>query len=384
MQKCDVLVIGGGPAGASLAYYLAKKNLSVVLVEKKKNIDWPVRCAEFVPANIAGLFDFKISGINNQVRTLETYSASGKKEKFRLIAQTAAPGFILDRQIFVNDIISKYENLGGKLLKCNKAVAVKHNSGYFIVTLSDTFSQNYLYIKTRIIAGADGPLSFTGKLMSAGIDAGRCSRIHSTNTTFMYAIQQNPAMLPDQPYCHRVFFAPYIRCGYGWIFPKTESINLGIGQDSASGLKNTLSVFINHLAFSGFLDPNLADFNKNKKITAITGIAPVSGIVEKPVSEGLILVGDAAGLCNPVTGAGIFNAIYSAAIASETILKALKHKNLKILEEIKQAYEKDLGPSINRAIERKALMTKNWGDYMSLVFPDLVKQSWVAFKDYWK
>ncbi len=34
--KCDVLVIGSGPAGASLAYYLAKKNLSVVLVEKKK------------------------------------------------------------------------------------------------------------------------------------------------------------------------------------------------------------------------------------------------------------------------------------------------------------------------------------------------------------
>ncbi|MBU4450455.1 MAG: hypothetical protein KKE35_04085 [Actinobacteria bacterium] len=105
--------------------------------------------------------------------------------------------------------------------------------------------------------------------------------------------------------------------------------------------------------------------------------------MEKPASEGLILIGDAAGLCNPVTGAGIFNAIYSARLASETILKALKHGDLKILAEIKQAYEKELGPSINRALERKALMTKNWKDYMP-AFPGLVRQSWVAFKDYWK
>jgi flavin-dependent dehydrogenase len=366
--------------------------------------------------------------------------ASSKKEKFRLIAQTAVPGFILDRHIFVNDIISKYENLGGKLLKCSKAIEVKHSSGCFVVTLRDTFSQNYLFIKTRIIAGADGPLSFTGKLISTGkfvsmdtgisIDTSAAlpedrsagadsssdtdvdsdisigleryhathSTISSTNSAFMYAIQQNPAILPDQPHCHKVFFAPYIRCGYGWIFPKTESINLGIGQDSASGLKDTLDVFINHLASCGFLDPDLtdlklgfadlnpglADFNSNKKTTTITGIAPVSGIVEKPVSGGLILVGDAAGLCNPVTGAGIFNAIYSASIVLETILKALKHKNLKILEEIKQVYKKEFGSSINRALERKVFMTKNWNDYMSPALPDLIRQSRVAFKDYWK
>ncbi len=427
IQKCDVLVIGSGPAGASLAYYLAKKNLSVVLVEKKKNIDWPVRCAEFVPANIAGLFDFKISGINNEVSILETYCASSKKEKFKLIAQTAAPGFILDRHIFVNDIISKYESLGGELLKCNKAIAVKYNSEHFIVTLSNTSSQKYSYIETRIIAGADGPLSFTGKIMSAGIsadiptslsvglhtgmsasadkslnidttDISRHSVMCSTNTSFMYAIQQNPAILPDQLYCHKVFFAPYIRCGYGWVFPKTKSMNLGIGQDSAAELKSTLNTFINHLILSGFLNPdpadlklnltdlnpNLADFDKNKKITAIAGIAPVSGIVEKPASQGLILVGDAAGLCNPVTGAGIFNAIYSARLASETILKALKHNDLRILAEIKQVYEKEFGSSINRALEKKTSMAKNWDGYMSPPFPDIVRQSWVAFKDYWK
>lgn len=426
IQKCDVLVIGSGPAGASLAYYLAKKNLSVVLVEKKKNIDWPVRCAEFVPANIARLFDFKISGINNEVSILETYCASSRKEKFKLITQTAAPGFILDRYIFVNDIVSKYESLGGKLLRCTKAIAVRHNSEHFIVTLGDTSSQNYSYIETRIIAGADGPLSFTGKIMSAGTsddipanlpvdlhtgtastdkslnmsitDISGHSVMRSINTVFIYAIQQNLAMLPDQLCCHRVFFAPYIRCGYGWIFPKTKSINLGIGQDSASGLKNTLNIFINHLILSGFLNqdlvdlklnladlnPDLSNFGKNKKTTVITGIAPVSGIVEKPASDGLILVGDAAGLCNPVTGAGIFNAVYSARIASEIILKSLKHGNLKILEEIKQVYEKEFGPSINRALGKKALMTKNWDEYISPSFPNLIRQSWVAFKDYWK
>jgi digeranylgeranylglycerophospholipid reductase len=213
------------------------------------------------------------------------------------------------------------------------------------------------------------------------------SVMRSANTAFMYAMQQNLAILADQPYCHRVFFTPYIRCGYGWIFPKTKSINLGIGQDSSTELKTNFNTFISHLVSCGFLNPDpadLTDFGKNKKTTVITGIAPVSGIVEKPASEGIILVGDAAGLCNPVTGAGIFNAVYSAEIAFETILKALKHKDLKILEEIKQVYEKEFGPSINRALGRKALMSKNWDEHVSPAFPDLIRQSWIAFKDYWK
>ncbi|HEX7560943.1 MAG TPA: hypothetical protein VF347_02015, partial [Candidatus Humimicrobiaceae bacterium] len=156
MLECDVFVIGCGPAGASLAWYLAQNNIKVIVAEKKKNLDTPVRCAGFVPINIAGLFDFKISGINNRSEYLETYAAENPSEKFHLISKISAPGFILDRDIFINDIASRFANAGGKLLKGTKVISAKHGPDGFTLDLLDMTSKNHLMAKARIIAGADG------------------------------------------------------------------------------------------------------------------------------------------------------------------------------------------------------------------------------------
>ena len=89
MLECDVFVIGCGPAGASLAWYLAQNNIKVIVAEKKKNLDRPVRCAGFVPINIAGLFDFKISGINNRLSTLKPMQPKTLLKSFILFLKSA-------------------------------------------------------------------------------------------------------------------------------------------------------------------------------------------------------------------------------------------------------------------------------------------------------
>lgn len=167
MLECDVIIIGGGPAGASLAYYLAGKGLDIILVEKKKYIDHPVRCAEFVPSNVVNLFDFKINGINNCIEILETYIAASFSEKFRLFKQTAAPGFVLDRDILVSNIISRFKKLGGTFFNNTRAISIKQQYGFLISTLFDNNSENYLTVKSIILAGADGPISFTGRIIGS-------------------------------------------------------------------------------------------------------------------------------------------------------------------------------------------------------------------------
>lgn len=52
MRKVDVLVVGGGPAGATCAYELADKGLKVLIVDIKRRIGTPVQCAEFVPIQL--------------------------------------------------------------------------------------------------------------------------------------------------------------------------------------------------------------------------------------------------------------------------------------------------------------------------------------------
>jgi digeranylgeranylglycerophospholipid reductase len=470
MLDCDVFVVGCGPAGASLALYLAQKNIKVVVAEKKKNLDIPVRCAGFVPVNIAGLFDFKIRGINNRTESLETYAAKNLSDKFHIIAKTSAPGFILDRDIFINDIALRFTASGGGLFKGTKVNSILQSPDGFILDLSDLASKNHLTVKAKIIAGADGPLSLVGRLMG------------SSNKSFIPAITQNPTIALKKTDCNKVFLAPYISCGYGWLFPKTDSINLGIGaflgqktigaknkdekklldsehytsyrdsnssvkdrdscnyntgKDAASNfisIKDTLADFIRHLKFSGILadkiNPQRPVFNNNST-QVVTGLIPDSGIVENPgIKDGFILCGDAAGLCNPITGAGIYNAVYSAKLASEIIAKALSSNDLNILQETKEIYNSQFGNSINRAL-RKKLMQKNnwprstseiddnahvtadmncWSEHMpntidswpehvpiaqnrsdfvykdsknNIEFLDLVRQTWVSFKDYW-
>jgi flavin-dependent dehydrogenase len=470
MLECDVFVIGCGPAGASLAYYLSQKNIKVIVAEKKKTLDKPVRCGGFVPVNIAGLFDFKISGVNNQTEFLETYCAKNPSEKFHLISKTRAPGFILDRDSFITDIASRFTKAGGKLLKGTKVISIQQSPGGFTLNLFDISSKNHLMAKARIIAGTDGPLSLIGRL------------IGSANKSFMPAMQQNPSMILKSADCSRVFFSPYISCGYGWLFPKTESVNLGVGaflehkttqtenivenrlidsgkpgngsdssnsgngRDSCNSriirstgsisisIKNILAAFTRHLEFSGIFADNInprqsifknncsiGDNNKenifqllpaeNKNdvkqagsletyrqfIPAVTGLVPDSGIVENPGSrEGFILCGDAAGLCNPVTGAGIYNAIYSAKLASESIVKSLNLNDLSILQEIKEIYNIQFGNSINRALRKKLMQKNNWPgpvpdaqnrygfDYKDTMnFSDLIRQTWISFRDYW-
>ena len=81
-QKSEVLIVGAGPAGAALAFYLAGEGIETTLIDKKKRIDTPLRCAEYVPRAIGRLFDRPISGINRSTVSMDT--------------------IIIDHQLFVN------------------------------------------------------------------------------------------------------------------------------------------------------------------------------------------------------------------------------------------------------------------------------------------
>ena len=405
MIECDVLIIGSGPAGASLAYYCKKNGLDTILVEKKKNVDRPVRCAEFVPANIVKLFDFKIAGINNQTDFMDTYI--GDSGGFEVIAKTKSPGFILDRDIFVKDLVTRFERDGGKFINCAKIISIEIPelidkninfvpecssafSNWVISTIFDRKKNAGFKIKAKIVVGADGPCSFIGKF------------IGSTNKNFVTATQERIKIkkrgIPETAKRNKIFFTPYLHCGYGWIFQKNGSMNIGVGLEfcnkfikylnntyvnSSIGLKDILTLFKEQLCRSNLVSREYLNLTYRE---VVTGLIPVSGIVEIPALRNFILVGDAAGLCNPVTGAGIFNAVYSSKLALKVILKAVKNNDVNIVSEIKNIYKTEFGQSIGRALEKRNYQRQNWLNSLesSSQFFNLIKQTWITFKDYWR
>jgi digeranylgeranylglycerophospholipid reductase len=136
----------------------------------------------------------------------------------------------------------------------------------------------------------------------------------------------------------------YAPGGYAWVFPKSKSMaNVGLGVR----LKHTKAP-IEYLKDFCNNDPRF----RNAKITKINGgICPVSGVLDKITMDGLILIGDAAGMLVPMTGAGIHSGIVSGNMAGKVAAEAVKSGDVsdRKLNEFRTEFDKYWGKRIKES-----------------------------------
>jgi len=388
--NCDVLIVGAGPAGASLAYYLSSLNLRAVLVERKNQPDIPVRCAELVPKNLFSLFKDKIDGINCEISRMMTFVNGVFKNEI------LSPSYMLDRQSFVSSLIEKFKENGGLFLNSMSFTDIKSlHTGKKEIDKNEVKSgvQDFYYnsinsilfgnidkhelsIKSKIIVGADGTISRVRKKIKEMFDING-----KQNPEFMLAFQETISKQKPYKDYSLVFFYPYITNGYGWVFPKSNTINIGIGSVPAtdslndSDLREKYEKFKNDIKSLGFIS------GKEKTLKRISGMAPCSGIQHPCSISNFVFAGDAAGLCNPVTGAGIYNAVLSSGIISEHIFDFFKSGDFNRLNDIDSVFDDYFRISMERALEKRRQINSGWN---SSDFDSLIKNTWVSFKDYWE
>lgn len=371
-QSCKVLVVGAGPAGASLACFLAVKGVDTVLIDKKSEIDRPVRCAEYIPANLVNLFEMHISGIELKTEEMITYIDYAESNTVK------APGLMLDRKTFTRSLAEDFIKKGGTFLRRSKAISFTEKAGSIKAAVD--CGGNKISITTQIVAGADGPNSIVGRYMD------------SKNSSYILGLNENiPAEATDKSKT-LVFFSPDIPGGYGWLFPREKSINLGIGCETphdrileSLDLKGIYRAFKNNVLSMDLIKTGGPGHTiPEGKITA--GLIPSSGLIRNPVKDRFVLTGDAAGLSNAVTGAGIYNAVLSAHITSGVVLKALEKKDIGFLRNIEEEYENSFSMSLERAAARREEFLTRWpeGVRSEEDFKKLVMDCWVSYKEYWK
>jgi digeranylgeranylglycerophospholipid reductase len=367
-NKCDVLVIGAGPAGASLAYFLARDGIDTILIDKKTDPGNPVRCAEYVPQAISRLYDFPIEGIDLAPSAMTTFIGYSEAGTIK------APGFMLDRHRFSGWLIKSFLEKKGLFLGGARASCFweeKDAAGACVICGGEEYR-----IYPKFIVGADGPASAVGR------------HIGSTNKSYVLGLNENiPAEARDMDRT-MVFFSPDIPGGYGWLFPKKGTINLGIGCQAPPGsaersldLKGIYSLFKHKISSMGLVKAGSSGKGLTRGI-ASAGLIPSSGMLEHAVRGRFILAGDAAGLSNPITGAGIYNAVLSAVIISNIIGRAIKEEKPGTINTIQDEYRTAFGISLSRASGRRAELLSRW-DRDTDDFSSLVKDTWVGFKPYW-
>ncbi len=288
----DVIVVGAGPAGSSTAYNCVQKGLKVLLVDQRKKVGTPKQCAEGINKEIITELGLKLKPewVSRKIESLILSDINN----YIVLKGKRTQGFILERKVFDHALAERARKAGAELLLGEKVVDLKSNK----VVLKSKKE-----IAGKVIVGADGPLSIIGKKSGLGNPKNGCGLQYEIKT------QKNDHLNSLQCYLNKNLED----AGYFWVFPKKETLNVGVGSKNFKNLKPALDKFVKELGL---------EKEKVQEINA--GHIPLHGPVKKFYTKNVLLVGDAAGHTNPISGGGIPVAIYDGILAAEVIEKNLR------------------------------------------------------------
>lgn len=351
--KVDVLVIGMGPAGSSAATMAAKQGLSVLGVEKKKQIGAPVQCAEFIPLPMSQYAPD--DPIRSQLITgMKTFLPSGAKEK------TEFPGLMIDRQAFDKALAKNAQTAGAQI----KTGALLQTLDAVRKTAVITQGKHLIEVKYQCLVAADGPHSSVAKQL-------RLPGLKTVNTRQYTVPLLKPFADTD------IWVSDEFPGGYAWLFPKGNWANLGLGADKRfeKDLKAPLDKLHQQLIAQGLV---------GKDISYRTGGAiPVGGLRPDLVVENCIFVGDAAGLTHPITGAGISAAVQSGELAGKAIADYLQNHDVEALEDYEEEIRDQYEVTLQRAIEKRCWLEQFWRT-QDANKDAIMRTGWIAFDEYFQ
>lgn len=341
MERPEIIVLGLGPAGASAAAAAARLGAKVVALDRKREAGRPVQCAELVPA----LLEVDPASVRQRIDGMLTYVEDDAPD-----VNAHFPGRMLDRAAFDSSLVEGARAAGADVrLGCFVERVTREGE----IHLGDG-----RVLRAPVIVGADGPRSRAGKA------------IGSVNRETVETRQITVPLL-DPHATTDIFLSADIPGGYGWLFPKGDLANLGAGV--APHLRSRLKSIVARL-HERLSNPKTGTYTVSPHIVATTGGAiPVGGMLKPWGSLGetrVLLAGDAAGLANPVSGAGIAAAVHSGRLAGEAAVRGEP-----------QAYEEELedvyGAALERALKRRRELLESTPTKPAL------RRGWIAYPEYW-
>ena len=205
VTEIDVLIVGLGPAGAAAGAAAARSGCSVVALERNANRGLPVQCAEFVPLiinageDVASIGHATVQNIDRMETFVEASDADITLD-FR--------GQMIDRAEFDRFLIARAEASG---VQCWFSSPVRDITEDGLVQTADGRQ-----FKAKVIIGADGPRS----PVAAAIGASNEDLVETRQIT---------VPLHKAHDATDIFLSADILGGYGWLFPKGDVANLGLG-----------------------------------------------------------------------------------------------------------------------------------------------------------
>lgn len=361
--ETDVLVIGAGPAGSTAAKHAASGGAKVLLMDKKSEIGAPKRCAEGV--SNGGLESL---GIEHNPRWI-----TRQLDGVRLIAPDGTnvwltsdkvdlpeAGCILERKVFDKYMAMDAGRAGAEIKIKTLANSMERVDEGFLID-AECMGEKF-QIQAKIVIAADGPESRVARW--AGLKTAVKPKDMESAAQFEMA-----GVKMENNNCIEFYFGSVAPGGYAWIFPKGDDIaNVGLG---------VLTTNTDKTAYDHLLDfvKNCPATQNAQPVELNIGGDPVGGMPKKLVTDNLMVVGDAAGQVNPLTGGGIISGMTGGMIAGKVAAEAINEGDLSEnkLKEYETTCRAEIGDSINKYLKVK--------DYMMTLNDDELNSIADTFKD---
>jgi geranylgeranyl reductase family protein len=302
----DAVVVGAGPAGCAAAYDLAHAGRRVLLVDKA-NFPRPKACAGGLTMRAVKALRYPVAPVvRRTVReiVLESDGAQPPSERALPVGRPKPLCVMTVREELDAYCLERTLEAGAEFRRIGGILAIEESADSVMLVAGEETR-----VTARYIVGADGVHSRVRALTDPAPAWLRRGFALEAN------VKIDPAAAPPLTFD----FAP-VRGGYGWLFPRHDHVNVGL--------------YVYEAGRAHGLDRDaLADYIEARSHTrdfyGFTGQFLGLGAGEHSSSaKRVLLVGDAGGFADPLTGEGIYGAIASGQAAAAAILDATQHATM--------------------------------------------------------
>jgi geranylgeranyl reductase len=322
MESVDVVVVGGGPAGATAATELARAGRQVVMLDRQGRIK---PCGGAIPPRLIEQFAIPDGLLCEKVGGARIVSPSQ-----RAVDMPIEEGFVgmVDRDIF-DEWLRHRATANGAERRTGTFERVDRDTHRDpVVVYRDKDSAEPKTLRARMIIGADGALSRVGRQCVPGAE----------RVPFVFAyheIIRSPSDGSwDRSRCDVHYDGLLSPDFYAWVFPHGATTSIGTGSM--------------HKGFS--LRSAVADLRQRLDLTDCETLRhegapiPLEPLKQWDNGRDVLLAGDAAGVVAPASGEGIYYAMLGGKLAAEAVDAALKNRDPRALAEARRRFMRLHGP----------------------------------------
>jgi len=281
------------------------RGLSVMLLERDRAIGAPVRCGEGVGS--AGLSEFidptGATWVSRRITKVIFWAPDGTEVR---VAEGDV-GYVLDRTRFEPALAAEAGRAGAEIAIGTEATGLRLDGDGWLVAVRGP-SREYV-VRARLVIAADGVDGMVARW--AGLDTRVPARDMESCAQYLMT---NVDVDQDAIYLH--FGDNVAPGGYAWVFPKGgDSANIGLGVVALRAGGRNARQWLDEYTQSYF--------PTGIRVSSTVGGVIVHPTIRRTVTDGLITVGDAAHMINPLSGGGIVNAMKAGRLAAEVGAAAL-------------------------------------------------------------